>query len=205
MSQTSSPSMQRGYGLARVCRVWEVARSTVYFTQARQTAPPKPAQKRGPKSRWSDEVLLEKIREVLTASPFLGEGHRTVGAPALARSADVQGPDPAPDARGEAAGAHAGGPRAPAGRARRDDHHGGARPDVGDGRDELSDAPGGTATVFVVVDHGASECMGVHAAKPGTRFEAVEPLRQGVRGSFGAMSRGSPAGCRRGTITAAST
>jgi hypothetical protein len=72
--------------------------------------------------------------------------------------------------------------------------------------------------VFVVVDHCASERIGVHAAKPGTRFEAVEPLRQGVRAirsrrrsgnrprsSSGATRRGSPAGCRRGTVTAAST
>ena len=51
-----SPSTRRRYGLARGCRMWEVARSTVYLTQARQTAPPRPAQKRGPKPRWSDEV-----------------------------------------------------------------------------------------------------------------------------------------------------
>src|SRR5437867_7513088 len=48
----------------------------------------------------------------------------------------------------------------------------------------------GTATVFVVVDHCASECIGVHAAKPGTRFEAVEPLRQGIRALFGEYERG---------------
>ena len=52
----------------------------------------------------------------------------------------------------------------------------------------------GTATVFVVVDHCASECIGVHAAKPGTRFEAVEPLRQGVRALFGGYEKGSAAG-----------
>ena len=39
MSQTCSPSTQRCYGLARVCRVWELARSTVYLGQARRTAP----------------------------------------------------------------------------------------------------------------------------------------------------------------------
>ena len=51
MSQTRSPSTQRRYGLARVCRMWAVARSTVYFAQARETAAPTPAQKRGPKPR----------------------------------------------------------------------------------------------------------------------------------------------------------
>ena len=39
MSQTCSPSTQRRYGLARVCRVWELARSTVYLDHARRTAP----------------------------------------------------------------------------------------------------------------------------------------------------------------------
>ena len=80
MSQTGSPSTQRRYGLARVCRLWEVARSTVYLTQARPPAPTTPAAKRGPKLRWSDTELLAKIRAVLTASPFLGEGHRKVWA-----------------------------------------------------------------------------------------------------------------------------
>ena len=51
MSQTCSPSTQRRYGLARVCRMWEVARSTVYLTQAWSTAPAPPAAKRGPKPR----------------------------------------------------------------------------------------------------------------------------------------------------------
>jgi transposase InsO family protein len=48
----------------------------------------------------------------------------------------------------------------------------------------------GTATVFVVVDHCAAECIGIHAARPGTRFEAVEPLRQGVHALFGGYEAG---------------
>jgi putative transposase len=48
----------------------------------------------------------------------------------------------------------------------------------------------GTATVFVVVDHCAAECIGLHAAKPGTRFEAVEPLRQGIHALFGGYEAG---------------
>jgi transposase InsO family protein len=42
----------------------------------------------------------------------------------------------------------------------------------------------GTATVFIAVDHYTQECIGIHAAKPGTRFEALEPLRQGIREHF---------------------
>lgn len=52
----------------------------------------------------------------------------------------------------------------------------------------------GNATVFVVVDHCAAECIGIHAARPGTRFEAVEPLRQGVKAIFGGYEAGIAAG-----------
>jgi putative transposase len=31
--------------------------------------------------------------------------------------------------------------------------------------------------------------MGIHAAKQGTRFEALEPLRQGVRTALGAFGQ----------------
>ena len=43
----------------------------------------------------------------------------------------------------------------------------------------------GLAHVFVAVDHCTCECVGLHAAKRGNRFEALEPLRQGVREHFG--------------------
>jgi putative transposase len=43
----------------------------------------------------------------------------------------------------------------------------------------------GTARVFVAVDHCTCGCVGLHAARRGDRFEALEPLRQGVRDHFG--------------------
>jgi putative transposase len=191
MSQTGSPSTQRRYGLARVCRMWQVARSTVYVAQARETAATPPARKRGPKPRWSDEELLEKIRAVLAASPFLGEGHRKVWARLrwqevrtskarvlrLMREAKLLAPTRLGHAHGPAA------------------HDGTITTDAPDqmwGMDATSclTRQHGTATVFVVVDHCASECIGIHAAKPGTRFEAVEPLRQGVHAIFGGYEAG---------------
>jgi transposase InsO family protein len=42
----------------------------------------------------------------------------------------------------------------------------------------------GTATVFIAVDHFTAECVGIHAARRGTRFEALEPLHQGIREHF---------------------
>jgi len=197
MSQTCSPSTRRRYGLARVCRVWELARSTVYLRQARQARPPESAAKRGPKSCWSDEVLVETIRGVLTASPFLGEGHRKVWARLrwqgvrtskarvlrLMREARLL----APTRLG-----HAHGPKAHDGTITTE------APDQMWGMDATSclTRHEGNATVFVVVDHCAAECIGLHAARPGTRFEAVEALRQGVRAIFGGYAEGIATGLR---------
>ena len=44
----------------------------------------------------------------------------------------------------------------------------------------------GNAQIFFVVDHCTAECLGIHAARRGTRFEAIEALQQAVRRSFGA-------------------
>ena len=39
----------------------------------------------------------------------------------------------------------------------------------------------GQVTVFVAVDHCTTECVGLHAAKRATRFEALEPVRRLLR------------------------
>jgi putative transposase len=44
--------------------------------------------------------------------------------------------------------------------------------------------------IVVVVDHCAAECIGLHAAKPGIRFETVEPLRQDIHALFGGYEAG---------------
>lgn len=195
MSQTCSPSTQQRYGLARVCRMWEVARSTVYLHQARATWPTPARRRRGPTPQWSDDALVEKIRGVLADSPFLGEGHRKVWARLrwqdvrtskarvlrLMREAKLLAPTRS---------GHAHGPKA---------HDGTITTEVPDqmwGMDATSclTRREGAATVFVVVDHCAAECIGIHAARPGTRFEAVEPLRQGVRAIFGDYAAGIAAG-----------
>ena len=46
----------------------------------------------------------------------------------------------------------------------------------------------GQAAIFFAMDHCSMECVGLHAAKRGTRFEALEPLKQGVREHFGAFA-----------------
>ena len=50
------------------------------------------------------------------------------------------------------------------------------------------------ATIFIAVDHYTAECVGIHAARRGTRFEALEPLRQGLRTYFGAYGEQVAAG-----------
>jgi transposase InsO family protein len=194
MSQTCSPSTQQGYGLVRVCRVWEVARSTGYATKGRAATPAVPPRRRGPKPRWSDEALVTAIRAVLAAAPFLGEGHRKVWARLrwqgvrtskarglrLMRAAQLLAPTRV---------GHAHGPKAHDGTITTE------QPDQMWGMDATSCLTReGTATVFGVVDHCAAECIGLHAAKPGTRFEAVEPLRQGIHALFGGDEAGSARG-----------
>jgi transposase InsO family protein len=63
------------------------------------------------------------------------------------------------------------------------------------GTDATSTLTGeGTATIFLLVDHCTSECLGLHAARSGTRFEALEPVRQATRNSFGAFDKGVATG-----------
>jgi putative transposase len=80
MSRTTLPFTGRRYGVARVTREWEMARSSFYYQREIAAQAGRVLGRRGPKTAWSDAALLEKIREVLAASPFYGEGHRKVWA-----------------------------------------------------------------------------------------------------------------------------
>jgi putative transposase len=68
----------RRYPLTMICEVWRVSRSNVYLVRSRGTVERPEPEKRGPKTKVSDEELVEAIREVLAESDFLGEGHRKV-------------------------------------------------------------------------------------------------------------------------------
>ena len=48
--------------------------------------------------------------------------------------------------------------------------------------------------MFIAVDHHSAECVGIHAARRATRFEALEPVRQGVRRCFGAFAKNAVQG-----------
>jgi hypothetical protein len=47
----------------------------------------------------------------------------------------------------------------------------------------------GQAAVFIAVDHFTAECVPIHAARRATRFQALEPIRQGVRVLFGSFAK----------------
>jgi putative transposase len=184
MSQTVSPSSGRVYGLARTCAALDCARSTVYAARGRRRRLT-PLQKRGPKTAWSDAELADQIRDLLARSPFVGEGYRKVWARLrvagirtskgrvlrLLRAAGLLAPTRA---------GHPHGPKAHDGTIIPD------RPDAMWGTDASSSLTDeGTATIFVAIDHFTAACVGIHAARRGTRFEALEPLRQGVQRYFG--------------------
>ena len=80
MSAVYSIATHKRYGLQRVCRVWQVPRSTVYAhrVEAHGDGGPGagPPTKRGPLGPCSDAALVDHIRRRLAASPFQGEGYR---------------------------------------------------------------------------------------------------------------------------------
>ena len=183
MSQATSPSTGKPYGLARVCRVWGLARSTLYWQRHERAMP---AAHRGPLGPCADDDLVDHIRRVLEASPFPGEGYRKVWARLrhgglrtsprrvlrLMRAHHLL----APTRQG-----HPHGPKA---------HDGTIIPAQVDtmwGTDMTATytRQDGQVAIFIAVDHYSAECVGIHTATQGTRFEALEPIRQGVRTSFG--------------------
>lgn len=193
MSRTVSASGNRAYGVARVVSAWNLPRSSFYAARDRQRNPRAP-RKRGPKV-LSDPELLSAIRELLDDAEFTGEGYRKTWARLrhkgirtskervnrLMRENQLLSPC-----------------RRPMPVASRP--HDGVivtdRPDRMWGTDATATftAAEGAVTVFAAIDHCTAECVGIHAVKKATRFEALEPVRQGVRERFGGFRPGGAAG-----------
>ena len=174
MSLTVSPSSGRPYGVARVCRVWRAARATVYHhRRPPRMEPPKrpgrvgsiagcgaagcdPGRLRGQPLSWrgSPQNLGEAAHEGRSDLPAPG-----AAADACARPArPIEGRQP---------------PRGPR------NHDGTIIPDAVDvmwGTDMTTTwTAEGQAAVSVAVDHHSAGCVGLHAARRDTRFEALEP------------------------------
>ena len=76
MSQTTSATTGRRYGLERVCRLWEQSRSAFYARRARlqRSASAEGPCRRGPTPALSDAQLLAAIRNDLGPLPVPGRG-----------------------------------------------------------------------------------------------------------------------------------
>jgi transposase InsO family protein len=141
-----------------------------------------------------DAGLVAAIRRVLAGSGFAGEGSRKVWA--RLRFAGIR-----PSRRRVLRLLRAHGLLAQQrpGAARGPRSHDGTlateRVDLMWGPDLTSVMTGeGQAAVVVAVDHGSTEGVGIQASRRATRFEALEPIRQGVRQRFGGFDRQIAAG-----------
>ena len=138
----------------------------------------------------SDEDLVGEIRQLLQDSPFHGEGYRKLWARLRFAGIRTSRRRVLRLMREHGLLAHQ-----RAGRPRGSRAHDGTitteRVDLMWGTDLTSVTTGeGQAAVFIAVDHGSAECVGVHASRSADRFEALEPIRQAVRERFGAFAKG---------------
>ena len=196
MSQAHSISTRRRYGTALVCRLWGFSRATTYRHRDPRNADndARPPRRRGPEGACSDSALLEHIRAVIEASPFSGEGYRKVWARLRAQGVCTA----ARRARRIMKEHNLLAPQRPV---QRDAHpHDGKivteRVDQVWGTDmtQTITTGEGRAYVFIAVDHCSGELIGTHASSSASRWEALEPIRQGVAKHFGAVTEDVAAG-----------
>ena len=198
MADVTSPITGHRYGVAWVCQVWEVPRSTFYAAQqaGATDAGPKPSPaRRGPKPAISDADLLAATRGDLARSPWTGEGRRKVWA--RLRTLD--------------------GIRVSRKRVLRlmrehallSPHRARPRPETSHERHIITEAPNimwatdatqvttvrdGKVWLFGVAEHWNAELLGWHVAKHGTRYKAVQALGMAVRQQFGHLGAGAARG-----------
>jgi putative transposase len=198
MAEVISPASGHRYGVARVCRVWQVPRSSVYAARKAETdstATVVRSARRGPKPAESDEVLLAAIRADLQRSPWTGEGHRKVWA-------RLRALDGIRVSRRRVL------------RLMRDNallspHRARRGADAAHERQITTEAPNlmwatdatqvttvqdGKVWLFGVAEHWNAELLGWHVAKHGTRFEAVQAVGMAVRREFGHLGAGAARG-----------
>src|SRR5438309_6691735 len=205
MSRTVAPSSKKPYAVARVLGLWDLARSSFYAARYRERNP-RETQKRGPQV-LSDSELVSAIRQLLDAAVFSGEGYRKIWARLrhqgirtskdrvlqLLRENQLLSPARRPEP------------------VRSHPHEGtiiAERPNQMWGTDATTTFTGaeGMVTVFAALDHCTAECVGIHVVKKATRFEALEPIRQGIKEQFGALFPAAlPSACGYVMITAAFT
>jgi putative transposase len=197
MAGAISPTAGRRYGIARVCRIWGVARSSFYAARAAAAGerPQRTPGRRGPKSAISDADLLAAIRADLARSPWSGEGHRKVWARLRVK----------------------GGLRVARKRVLRlmrenvllSPHRARPRPEETHDRRIVTEAPNvmwaidgtqiptvrdGKIWLFGVAEHWNAELVGWHVTKQGTRHEALQAMSLAVSEQFGHLGRDAARG-----------
>jgi putative transposase len=195
MSQTLSPCLACCYGLARVARVWKLSRASVY--RSLNQPPPKASARRpGPLGACSDAELADHIRQQIAASRLHGEGYRKLWA--RLRFAGVRA-----SPRRVRRVMRENGLLAPhrVGRTQAKPHDGTIITDKvnemwGTDMTQTITVEEGRANVFVAVEHANSEVVGIHASRSANRFEALEPVRQGVHRCFGTIAPGVARGLK---------
>jgi len=193
VSRTISAGIGKPYGVERVCRIWEQARSAFYDRRkrARKGAQGIKPGRRGPRPAVADEVLLELIGRDLAMSPFQGEGHRKVwGRLHFGQGVSVSRKRVLRLMReNRLLSAHRG-------RQGGLTAHEGAittqAPNIMWGTDgtKVLTLEDGWVWVFCAVEHWNAECVGWHVTKEGSRYAALEPISQGLTKLYGSLAAG---------------
>jgi transposase InsO family protein len=191
MSRETSPDTGKPYGLEWVCRVLEFPRSTIYAQQARQTGkvvslhPPR----RGPKPKMADADLLAAIR---ADSHLLALRRRRLSQDVGATAPPLRYPrvrgSPLPPAARECASVAASGTAGCTHAARWLDPDRVAELDEGTDGIRILTVEDGWVWVFSAVDHYDACYVGLHAAKIGHLFAALQPIAQDLAAESGSTS-----------------
>jgi transposase InsO family protein len=192
MAKATCTATGQPYGVKRVCKLWDVPRSSFYAAQApkpESAGPAPPPARRGPKPAITDEALLAAIKRDLQTSPWTGEGHRKVWARLRVRDGIRVSRKRllCPMRENALLSPH---------RARRKDEGSHQRqiittaPNVMWAIDatQVTTVQHGKVWVFGVAEHWNAELLGWHVTKSGTRFEATQALSMAVRQQFGHLS-----------------
>lgn len=177
--------MEGSFPQARVCDVLGAPRSTVYHRRALgELLGCRP----GPATQISDTELTERIRQVISESPFAGEGYRKVRA-RLRREHDIRVGGKRVLRLMRFHGLLA--PQRVRGRRRAHPHDGTIIPDGPDlrwGTDATMawTREDGWVWVFVCVDHWTAEAW-THVAKIGDRIAALQPVYDAVCDRYGTL------------------
>lgn len=176
--------------MRRVCKLWDEATASFYAWRRPAVlgvVPPR----RGPQHGiWSDEALLAGIRREIDESGFHGEGYRKIWTRLRFRGIRASKVRVLRLMRGN-------GLLAP----RRVGTSHGPRTHDGAITTELPNLMWGTdmtttvlltgqpVAVFAGIDHCSLDCVGIHVSVNANRFEALEPIRQGVHEHFSAFAK----------------